>query len=188
MHTLVRTIKDKYRFWTGLLLVIRSILFVIFAFNVLGDPTVNLLAIALTSYCLCMLVFLAVYKNSFLTILESLNLGSLSVTTIYVQQIGGNQGAVTYTFVSVAFVTFVGIMLYHTQKSVKNHHVWKNMSGWVAHFRRSRRTQMELAIIAATNDSSESSDESDPDPDLEAVVQHWRLTFEDDELVLKETG
>ena len=37
--------KDKYRFWTGLLLVIRSILF---AFNVLGDPTVNLLAIALT--------------------------------------------------------------------------------------------------------------------------------------------
>ena len=183
--------KDKYRFWTGLLLIVRSILFVIFAFNVLGDPTVNLLAIALTSYCLCMLAFLAVYKNSFLTILESLfflNLGSLSVTTIYVRQIGGNQGAVTYTFVSVAFVTFVGIMLYHTQKSIKNHHVWKNMSGWVAQFRRSHRTQMELASIAAINNSSESSDESDPDPDLEAVVQHWRLTFEDDELVLKETA
>jgi len=42
---------------------------------------------------------------------------------------------------------------------------------------------MELVTI---NNSSESSDESDPDPDLQAVVQRWKLTFEDDEPVLKE--
>ena len=57
--------RDKYRFWTGFLLLVRSILFFIFAFNTLGDPSLNLLVITLASLSLSMLfgVFHSVYKK-----------------------------------------------------------------------------------------------------------------------------
>jgi len=48
--------KDKYRFWTGMLLVVRSILFVIFAFNVLCDSSVNLLFISASMLGLATLI------------------------------------------------------------------------------------------------------------------------------------
>jgi len=35
--------KDKYRFWTGLLLLVRAVLFLAIAVNALGDPSLNLL-------------------------------------------------------------------------------------------------------------------------------------------------
>ena len=41
--------KDRYRFWTGFLLIIRTILFLIFT---LGNPGLNLAAISITSTCL----------------------------------------------------------------------------------------------------------------------------------------
>ena len=44
--------KDKYSFWVGLLLLVRSSLFLVFAFNALGDPAVNLLATGLTGFLL----------------------------------------------------------------------------------------------------------------------------------------
>ena len=33
--------KDKFRFWTGLMLVVRSILLVGYGSNILGDPDIN---------------------------------------------------------------------------------------------------------------------------------------------------
>ena len=44
----------KYRYWTGLLLLVRLVLFLTFAFNVLGDSNVNLLVITSTSFGLAM--------------------------------------------------------------------------------------------------------------------------------------
>ena len=37
--------KIKYRYWTGMLLLLRCALYLVFSFNTLGDPSVNLLAI-----------------------------------------------------------------------------------------------------------------------------------------------
>ena len=44
--------KIKFRFWTGLMLLIRLILFIVFAGNVLGDPGINILLIALVTILL----------------------------------------------------------------------------------------------------------------------------------------
>ena len=44
---------DKHRYWTGLMLLVRCALFLLFAFNALGDPSIaiNLLAIGCHGYC-----------------------------------------------------------------------------------------------------------------------------------------
>ena len=80
---------DKYRFWTGFLLLVRSILFFIFAFNMLGDPSLNVLVISLASLSLSMLfgVFHPVYKKRYCNILEFsfyLSLSAASAATLYV--------------------------------------------------------------------------------------------------------
>ena len=110
--------KDKYFFWVGLLLLVRSSLFLVFAFNALGDPAVNLLATTLTGFLLAIVLqgLHGVYKKWPLNILESLsflNLGILSLATLYVRNAGGNQTGLICISVGIAFLTFVAILFYH---------------------------------------------------------------------------
>ena len=116
--------KNKHRYWSGLLLVTRFCLFLVFAFNVNGDTSVNILAIAI---CLIGLqttfVLFTVYKAWYLNVLEAsfiINLLLLAVGTYYVEISGGNQSALTYTSVSVAFATFCGIVVYHSYLQIKD--------------------------------------------------------------------
>ena len=61
---------DKYRYWTGLMLLVRCALFLLFAINALGDPSVNLLAIGSVSASLLIVYILlgnGIYKTWYLT-------------------------------------------------------------------------------------------------------------------------
>ena len=114
----------KHRYWTGLLLVARLILLPVFAVNVLGDNSENLLAISAASFGLlvwpCMIG--SVYKNWKLGALNTsyiLNLGIFAVATNYVQQAGGNQVVVSYISTGVAFVTFFATVLGHMYLQIK---------------------------------------------------------------------
>ena len=63
-----------------------------------------------------------VYLNWYLNTLESsfiLNLGILSLATLYIRGTGGSQVAATYLSVSIAFITFPGILFYHSSKTQK---------------------------------------------------------------------
>ena len=111
--------KDRYRFWTGLLLLCRNALFLVFAFNALGNPDLNLLAIGLLSNCLLLFGWGTggVYRWQPLNILESsffLNLATVSLSTMYTRHTGGNQYAVAYTSAGIAFVTFTATVVYYT--------------------------------------------------------------------------
>ena len=111
--------KDKYRFWTGWLLVLRFCLFAVFELNVLGAPDVNLLTIALACMCILPPLYSGVYRSWPLNVLELsfiLNLGVLSLATMYCLNNGGNQNAVASTLTTIAFVTFLGIIVWHTCK------------------------------------------------------------------------
>ena len=130
--------KLRYRYWTGLMLLLRCGLFLVFSFNITGNVSINLLAICSTAFGIFVTfeVFGKVYKSQWLNILEVsfiLNLGVLAVATYHVNQSGGNQDAVTYTSVGIAFLTFIGIITYqiymrinskvqHIQWSHKLHH------------------------------------------------------------------
>jgi len=113
--------KDKYRFWTGFLLLIRCILFVTFAVNILGAPGVNLLAIGVTCMCVLPLIH-GVYRKWPLGILEFLsifNLGTFSLATAYVLNNGGSQIAVAGISTAFAFVTFVGVLVWHAYNEMR---------------------------------------------------------------------
>ena len=112
--------KDRYRFWTGLLLLFRSILFVFSLFS----PTFGLFAIVLGACCLLMLGwwFGGVHKHNVLNILEPfilLNLVFMTVFTIYAQSSGSQwiRIAMVYTSVGIVFILFLTITIYQTVSS-----------------------------------------------------------------------
>ena len=123
--------RNRHCYWPGLLLVLRCILFLVFAFNVLGNPIVNLLAI---SVCVMTLLILArltgmVYSNRYLDAIDAshlLNIGVLSSGTFYVRSVGGRQEILVYTSLSIAFTTFIGILISHVIIQLRDsRHVWR---------------------------------------------------------------
>ena len=127
---------DKHRYSTGLMLLLRFILFLIFAVNALGDPTVNLLTIASTTAAILTFTTLSsrIYKTWSLGLLETsfiLNLTILAVASLYIRPSGGNQNAVTFTSVGIAFATFIGIVIYHSIQQIKGTRLWRRV--WPKH-------------------------------------------------------
>ena len=141
----------NHRYWTGLLLLVRCILFLIFAFNALGEPSVNLLAISSAVVGLIVVVALytgvysynlhestmstqyitGVYNNSYIGALEisfHFNLVILVAATYHINLAGGNQKAVSFFSVGIAFATFVGIVVYHATLQVRDTNLWKSIS------------------------------------------------------------
>ena len=113
---------DGHHYWTGLMLLVRCILFMIFAFNALGDPNVNLLCITLSTAVLLILNGKNIYKSWSLNVLElsfNGNLLTLTIATLYIHAAGGNQNAVTYTSISLACSVFFGIVIYHSVQQIK---------------------------------------------------------------------
>ena len=135
--------KDKFAFWTGLILSIRTILFISFAVNVLGEPDFNLMATAFVCLLVLMLAWSigGVYKKRFLDVLESwffLNLGILSVVTSYIMnhmseehQAIEYQSAATYLLVGAALLTFIGILTYHSYKQLADTDAWEAVASWI---------------------------------------------------------
>ena len=116
--------KDRHRYWTGLLLLVRIVLFLIISLNSRGKADINLLAIIST--VLLLLVHLAfaggVYKTWYLNIIQYsffLNLGILSSATFYTMVNGYGQIAVVYTSVGIAFALFVVIAVFHVLAKFK---------------------------------------------------------------------
>ena len=120
--------KDRFRFWAGLMLVIRNILFVTFAVNTLGDPQINLLVILTVMFCLLALTWQlgSVYKNWAMNALETsfiLNLAIISTWSLFQRgdpmSVNQSQAIVTCIMIGIAFVTFLFIAAYHVVIQMK---------------------------------------------------------------------
>ena len=114
----------KTRYWSGFLLLVRGGLYVGFAFNALGNPNANLVAISVVFLVLAAIPWLGhrIYEKLYLNILEVsfiLNVCVLSTATYYVRSVGGKQAIVTYLSVGIAFTEFVGIIIFHSFILVK---------------------------------------------------------------------
>ena len=117
--------KPKHRYWTGLLLLVCCALFLVFAFNISGNDSINLLVISSASFGILVWFILSgvVYKSWWLNALEVsfiLNLGILAVATYHVKLSGESQAAVAYTSVGTVFLTFMGIVTYHIYIRLKS--------------------------------------------------------------------
>ena len=121
---------EKHRYWTGLMLTLRCLLFLVFAFNSFGNPSINLLCISLASAVLLILSTVLgnqIYKSVFTNFLElsfNSNLCIVATVTLYVRSAGGNQNALTFTSISAAFVTFLGIVIYHLAQQIRAAPQW----------------------------------------------------------------
>ena len=111
--------KDKHRYWTGLLLLVRIGLFIVFSTNTSGDPAINLLAIIIV--IICLFVYLAtfggIYKIWVLNILEYsslLNLVILSISMLYATLADKPSLILSQVSVSITVCTTVLIVAYHS--------------------------------------------------------------------------
>ena len=124
--------KGKHHYWPGLLLVLRFVLLLVFAFNRQREISINLLAILLGAGILQLWAWVSggVYKRWYLDALEGsfvLNLITLGVATYHVQLSGGDQLAVGCTSVSVTVATFFGILAYHIFQQLRQTRMWKKI-------------------------------------------------------------
>lgn len=111
-------LKDKHRYWVGLLLLIRGALYIVFAATRTRWSNIDLLVTL--AVVLSLLTYLAyvglVYRKYYLSLLENsffLNLGVLAAGTLYIRASGGNQAALAYTSVGISFAQFAVIVLIH---------------------------------------------------------------------------
>ena len=109
--------KAKHRYWPGLLLMLRFVLLLVFAFNLEEDHSINMLAILVGTGFLVACAWLSggVYRNWCLDALEcsfALNMIILVGATFYVNHSHRNQLVVGYTSASIAFATFTCILAF----------------------------------------------------------------------------
>ena len=109
----------KHRYWTGLLLIIHAVLYLVAAVNVSNEPTVALTAIIVTICCILALKAFTgsrVYRNWPVDILETFfYLNILLFTTFMWYCLGEcrSKKAAAYTSVSITFIILLLIILYH---------------------------------------------------------------------------
>jgi hypothetical protein len=121
--------KDKHRYWTGLLLLLRIGLFCVFSANTTGDPAVNLLVIIIAMVCLFVYLGMlgGVYKYWPLNLLEYIffmNLVILSSGTLYATVVEKSIRPMTQLSVGTTLMVTIIIVLYHgIQSLVKRYQI-----------------------------------------------------------------
>ena len=126
--------KKHARHWTGLLLVSRTGLLLMFAINTLGDESINIVAI--TSVTAVLLTLKGrIYEFWFNDVLESislLNLCIFSTVTLYLNEMvelddsrKELQKIASTISVSIAFIAFISILFYHIVLRIKSTSLWK---------------------------------------------------------------
>ena len=164
--------KPKHRYWPGLLLVLRSVLILVFAFN---DPSINLLAIVVGVGILQLWAWVSggVYKNWCLDALEgsfALNLIILGAATYYVDHINGNKLAVWYMSVAIALVTFIAILAYHMLQQMRQTKLWKKMPKLNLEFKKLNNKQAEDNLNNLMNDPNAADFDQLREPWLEVLL------------------
>ena len=108
----------KHRYWTGLLLLARILLFIVFALNLSSDPGVNLLAIIVITSSIFVLkgYFGQLYKNWMIDVMELVsyfNLILFSAAVFFTLKSSTDQTVVVYISGTVAFILVLVILAYH---------------------------------------------------------------------------
>ena len=106
----------KSRYWTGLLLFARIVLYTVSAVNVSGEPSINLIAVIVVVTCLFVLKF-NIYRKWPINILETglyVNLILLSAGKFYALYNGhGNHALLAYVSTSMTIIVLMCVIIYH---------------------------------------------------------------------------
>ena len=112
----------RHRYWTGMLLLARAVLYLIAAENVSGDPQIQLLAIIHVLSCIIFLkMFIAtrIFKNRLIDVIDSLfyvNIIFFASFTSYNLSTGNSQDTAAFISVSLTILITIFIVFYHVYK------------------------------------------------------------------------
>ena len=110
-----------HRYWIGLLLLVRVVLYLLFTLNILGDPRINLLSINSAIVILFALQLAVESKgkvhkdilNKMFDIVSLLNLAGLTIINYFITENKDSRNIFAYISTSIALATFVVILIYH---------------------------------------------------------------------------
>ena len=154
---------DRFRCWTGVMLMMRNVLFFAFAVNALGNPVLNLELIITVVIFLLSLMWLAgkVYKVFILNALEALfiaKLGVFSAWTIFTHQdtsnAAKNQLVMSYCTTATTVVVFSATVAYHSYHCFKELRIIRNI--------RFRMQRQQLQQTAAQPEITYSGNDNAP--------------------------
>ena len=123
----------RHRYWTGMMLLVRVLLYLVFTMSFLnGSSNVNLLVICLALFILSILR-VNIYKNPALGILENsfiVNLGLFSASCLYLKSVEAEdifaRKVLASISIGVVFASFIGILFYHA--NLHNSAVFKKIA------------------------------------------------------------
>ena len=166
--------KDRHRYWTGLLLLIRIVLFLIFSMNIWGSAEINLLAIILTVLSLFIhgVVVSTVYKTWALNVIEHsyfLNLGILASATLFTTVTGQGQIGVSYTSVGITFTQFIITATFHALKRFRSSHHCNRTDGNIVRKLRNKVSKVRSALKKVFYK------QKSPHHDTQRTVNHARV-------------
>ena len=124
----------QHQYWTGMFLMLRCMLFLVFVTSSYRNFSATLMAVTTS---LLVIIFLSrvftgrIYKNWYVDILEGLfllNLGILSVATSHNMMTGGNQKLVADISGGATLILFLTIVVYHMFKQVKSAYLYRVIS------------------------------------------------------------
>ena len=109
----------RHRYWTGLLLLARAIIYLVATANVSGDPQIQLISIIFVMICIILLkmvITTKIFKKWLIDSLDSFfyfNIIFLASFTAYNLSTGNNQDGIAYTSVVLSIVVTIFILSYH---------------------------------------------------------------------------
>ena len=132
--------RDHYRFWPGFLLLVRTGLFIMNYLVPSHIGTLFQIQMLVTTISFMLIISLAcispqgVYKRWPINILEFSFYLNLCITSGFLSFNYNKQKnvSVVYTSVSIAAITFFGILVYHCYSQVKSTKAWKKLSTWTS--------------------------------------------------------
>ena len=121
---------SKYRYWTGLLLIVRVVLYITSSLTISAKPQTTLLVTAIFVGALFLhkgVISVRVFKNSLVDIVETVlyfNLLALTVFSLYDFRVDvKKQTAIVYTSTITTLLFLIGMVIYHISLLVIT---WKN--------------------------------------------------------------
>ena len=109
----------RHRYWTGMLLLVRAVIYLVAAATVSGNPQIQLISIILVMICVILLkmaIATKIFKKWLIDVLESffyINTIFFAAFTSYNLSTGNSQDGIAYTSVILSFVVTIFIVLYH---------------------------------------------------------------------------
>ena len=120
--------KDRFHWWPGLMLMIRIILFVALTANTKHDPRLSALFVGVTALPLALFSFRGVYKNKQLNLHETainVNMVVFVLWSLFNYSASGSktqftkqQQATAYTMISLFYIQFMAVLVYHISKKL----------------------------------------------------------------------